>query len=483
MVRRRAHTALLAAGLAAAGSVSGASQPATDPEAVFRKLKQLATERSTELRLAEAADSQARARHFKSWSRWLPRVDLQLSQTRSRDFSVVTSGAIGALGAFPAFTPLATSLSRWQFNASMPIYRRGVHLGVEQASAERGLARERLLLKQGELDWRMRSLFGAYLLQAYKVATVGNSMELARTNLRETKLRFELGQKTRIDLLRAEANVARLESTRLSFLERRAADRNAFLEYSGLTDEDLGREGVEGLISGEEELGRSIDRFTGLEAVLEAVHPYVGPEPAAPDAADPAAALVESRISDASPRYRAYLEEENLSVARARAVVADDFPDLSLQGSLSKQSPDWTNAFSSQDRSYSMALVLNIPLFSSGGTISSHFESANGQETARLAASRDIRRFRNEVEDARVRIRSLTKSLQALRLGVTQNEEIVRLSYKSYQLGRSSIVELLGSQDDLIEAKVELAQAKLDLSTLARQLAWNLALPLPEKNP
>ena len=37
-------------------------------------------------------------------------------------------------------------------------------------------------------------------------------------------------------------------------------------------------------------------------------------------------------------------------------------------------------------------------------------------------------------------------------------------------------MELLGSQNDLIESKINLAKTKVDLSVLARKLAWNLGL-------
>ena len=78
-----------------------------------------------------------------------------------------------------------------------------------------------------------------------------------------------------------------------------------------------------------------------------------------------------------------------------------------------------------------------------------------------------------------MRINALQKLIISLKLTVDQNQQVRELSFKSYQLGKSTMVELLDSQNALIESKINLAQSKTDLAVSTRQLAWNLGVPLP----
>ncbi|MCM2279713.1 MAG: TolC family protein [Oligoflexia bacterium] len=453
---------------------AGSARAAGDLEEAFSELRRQATQSAYDLRIAEASAGQARAAHYTSVARWLPRLDLQLSQSRSKDFSILTSGSLGALGSAFAFTPQALSLMRWELDLSVPLYRRSIHLGLAQAAAEKELTLARLELQRAELDWRLRSLFGAYLLSRYKEATLRNTIEIAKTSLREAQLRFELGQRTKVDVLKAKANLATLESRRIAYAQERATALRDFLEYSGLENQVLESVGLEKLLESEEEVLSGIDRFTAPEKALASVEPFL---PGAAQGEMPEEEL-QRHIVESSQRYRASLAEEESGYARARGAMSQEWPELSFRGSLNKQARDWTTAFSGSDRSYSLALVLSIPLFSGGSLVSTYYEKSNAQRAGELKARKDILSLRKEIETDRLRIRSLQAMLEAQKLSRAQNEEIVRLSFKSYQLGKATILELLTSQDELIEAKVNLAKTKIDLSVALRKLAWSLGVAI-----
>ena len=156
--------------------------------------------------------------------------------------------------------------------------------------------------------------------------------------------------------------------------------------------------------------------------------------------------------------------------------MAQEWPELNLKGSLSKQAPDFGAALSPGQQSYSVALVLTVPVFSGGSIFSTNIERRSLQQIAELRTQKDIFHFKSELENERSQILSLQSSLSAQTLNLAQNEEIVKLSFKSYQLGKATIVELLGSQNDLIDSKINLAKTKLDLSTQMRQFSWNLGV-------
>lgn len=432
---------------------------------IFQAIKEKATRKAFEVQIAESQAEQAKAQYLTALTRWVPRADLQLYQSYSQDYSIITSGALGTL--VTDFTPLRIALSRWELNLSLPIYRRSVHLAVEQGYADRDLNQARWLAKRGELDWRLRSLFGNYLLQSYKVATIKNSIAISKTNLKEAALRFELGQKTKVDVLRARSNLVLLESQELGYLQQQQTERNNLLEYSGLESRDLDDSGLDRVISSENELIRAIERFAAVNDVLPAIQEALDEKERENFA---------RRIANTSPVYRTFVAEEESNLSKSKQLSVQEWPEVALRGSLSKQAPDWTQAFSGGQNSYSFGLVVNIPLFTGGAVITSSNEQARSAQASALKSQRDILQFLNELETDRSQIRSLLLQLRAQEINLEQNEEIVRLSFKSYQLGKATMVELLGSQNDLINSKINLAKTRLDLSVLSRKLAWHLGV-------
>lgn len=449
-------------------SASWGAQDAETVSTIYPRIRARTLQKSYDLRIAEANESQSSSAHYTAVTRWVPHVDFSLSHLRERNFAIITSGAIGQIGF--QITPQAVTLARWDLDVTMPLYKRAVHVGVEQASAEKELSRDRLRAKQTEIDWRLRQLLGDYFLQSYKEETLKGSIELARTNLREAELRFELGQRTKVDVLKSRANVVTLDSRREQYRQLRVSALNELQQYTGLTDPELKETGVDGLLRSEKALFETIDEFSETKPVFETLKPYLEGEKASVEAV--------SRAAASSPVYSGYVSEETLAMRRASSLNAENFPELALRGNLNKQAPDWSDAFSSGNVSYSFAAVLKIPIFSGLSLASTWNEKNRAQDAAALKAERDLIKFRSELEDDRNRILSLKTQLQALELSRQQNEEIVRLSVKSYQLGKANLLELLTSQNELIDAKINLAQAKIDLSVLARKYAWNIGVPV-----
>src|SRR5262249_12903208 len=147
-----------------------------------------------------------------------------------------TSGALGTFA--DAFAPQALNLSRWSLNLSVPLYDRSVHVGVIQGIADRTFGDLEYASRMTQLDWRLRQLFGACLLEAYRDAALRSSIELSESNFREAQLRFELGQKTKVDVLKAQAHRTELESRRLSLERSGFKARSALFEYAGITPEE-----------------------------------------------------------------------------------------------------------------------------------------------------------------------------------------------------------------------------------------------------
>lgn len=430
-------------------------------EDAFRRLKSEALKQSYDIQIAREGAYQAIAANYTSWTRWMPRLDLDLSQSRSRDYSILTGGALGNLSNTLSITPQFLSLSRWELGLTFPIYHRSVYLGVMQASADQVLASDRLRLKEGELDWRLRSLLGNFLTQKYKVAALQTSIQIAEQNLRESTLRFELGERTKIDVLRSKANLLTLQSKKLAYQQEKSTALSELLEYSGLAFSDIEKAGFDP--SSEDALLELINEFTKVDQILLKVSPV----------------LEENKIASMSPVYASLLSEEESSIRKAENISAQEWPQLSFRGGLNKQSNEWENSLSAGNISYSAAFILRIPIFSSGSLFSTRNEQSHLISASRLKTEKEILRLKNEIERDRNRIRSLMATLEAQKLNLEQNEELVRLSFKSYQLGKVTLVELLTAQNDLIESKINLVKSKQEFSTLLSKLAWNTGVTLP----
>ena len=433
-------------------------------EKFFSEFRKKALQKSYDVQVSQASFDQKAAQYYSASTNWVPHLNLQLAQTRSKDFSFITGGSLGALAS--QLIPQVNDLRRWDLELTLPLYKRSVQLGVSQSYYEKKLAENDLALKRSELDWRLRALLGDYLLQVYKEVTLQNSISIAKTNLREAELRFQLGQRTKIDLLRAKANLLSLESKNFSYQAAKQSALDALLEYSGLDRQEFELPEFKNLVSNEDTLVKTLDRFSNADSSINQIKPFLNAE-------NPA---LEKKIVDSSPVYRQYLAEQDFAQSRTQSLMAEEWPELLLKGSLNKQGSTWSDSFASGNRSYSIALVLNIPLFSGGSIVSRYNEKSYSATANDLKTEKDLRHFKNEVENERVQIRSLLSALEAEKLSLSQNEEIVRLSFKSYQLGKATMLELLSSQNDLIDSKTNLAKTKTDLAVLVRKFAWNLGV-------
>jgi outer membrane protein TolC len=62
----------------------------------------------------------------------------------------------------------------------------------------------------------------------------------------------------------------------------------------------------------------------------------------------------------------------------------------------------------------------------------------------------------------------------SLKINIDQFEELYRLSRTSYQLGKTSLLELLEVQDNLINSKIEYAKNKINLYQLISNYNWQI---------
>lgn len=445
--------------------------PAAGFDKLFDELRTRSFEKSPDLEIARATRAQKGGAQYSAWARWAPKVDLVVGFRQFKDYSLLQSGALPDIffagGAGLSVEKQETT--RWSLQASVPLYSRSVHLGTELAAAEKDAADAELRARIAEHDGRLRQTLGRYLLAAYREAASRSALDNARTAARETKLRFELGQKTKIDMLRADSNVAALEVGQTTATEEKTVANDEFLRDSGLESGECEALGLPAQLADEATIERAVLALTaGAEKIPEWIAPLL---------AEGADKVVEK--ATASPTYARLEAAEDAGRVRAAQYMVTEWPSLAAAGTFGKEGPTWNEAFSGGNRSYTLGLTLTVPLFSGGSLLSSWRESANARAVTRVQRVKDERSLRNEVRELLVQMQTLSKSLQANRLRVDQGTELVRLSNKSYQLGKTSTWELLDAQNELLNAKADWAESRLKAVVAARRLAAHLGLEAP----
>ncbi|MBY0414739.1 MAG: TolC family protein, partial [Bdellovibrionales bacterium] len=303
-------------------------------------------------------------------------------------------------------------------------------------------------IKEQEYPVQFTTYFLNYLLAKYKTAAVENSLKKAETGKREAQMGFDLGQKTKIDVLRSDANLVSLNSKKTTFIEEEQNSKNRFVEYSGLAQSDL--EFVNNLK--EEEILDLINRLGAAQAKKDL-----------------------PRLTS-SPNYQSLLLEEKINKIALSDFTRFEYPDLKIQGSYSNAADSFEESLHHPTRTHTVALVLTIPIFNGGSFTSSHFEKYFAKKQIEYTINQKKLQLENDLNTTLIKINALETLVSSLNLNVSQFEELYRLTSKSYQLGKSTMFELLEVQDDLLDSKINLAQNKIQFYTLSQNYLWQAGL-------
>nr|BDT29117.1 TolC family protein [Bacteriovorax sp. HI3] len=405
----------------------------------FRSLQEKSKDISPELKTVRAFRSQKKAENYTRFTSHLPNVNLVLK--REKDFFEDKNAALRALG-------IGVLNSSWAIQYEWSLVNLNQIQNTRKSFAEKDKSDIDVEIKESEYPIQFTTYFLNYLLAKYKTAAVENSLKKAETGKKEAQLGFDLGQKTKIDVLRSDANLVSLTSKKTSYIEEEQNAKNRFVEYSGLEQKDL-------------------DFVSNLseEQILELINSLSS-----------VAAKKEVPNLSASPKYQSLQMEEKINRMALSDFTRNEYPDLRIQGSYTNAADSWDGTLHNPTRSHTVALVLTIPLFNGGSFASSHFEKYFAKKQIEYSIGLKKQQLENDLNTTLIRINALETLVSSLTLNVSQFEELYRLTSKSYQLGKSSLFELLEVQDDLLDSKINLAQNKIQFYTLSQNYLWQAGL-------
>jgi multidrug efflux system outer membrane protein len=393
---------------------------------LLNDLQERARTANQDLKAAVARVDQARAAARISEADRLPRVDLDPALSRGR-----TPDALAPLER--GFTSTVLSVP---FDLSYEIDLWGrVRRAVEAATAEyQATAADfeniRLTLHADVA----RNYFALRALDA-EIALLQSTVELRRQNLRLVDSLFRNGQVSRLDLARAETELATAESETAGLRRQRARFEH----------------GIAVLV------GEAVANFSLPPAPLDL-------EPPAVESGLPSH-LLERRPDIAAAERQMMAANARIGIARAAF-----FPVVSLTGSAGWASNELSTLFNWGNRAWALGPFISLPIFDAG-------RNRAGLEGARAVWEEAVASYRQqvlvafgEVEDALSDLSHLAEQSAALQQAVTSARQSAELSGKRYRAGLVSYLEVVDTE------RTALASERLATQILGQRLQASVSL-------
>jgi outer membrane protein TolC len=408
---------------------------ASDFVTEINELKIKSFETAPDLKILKSLKSQKIAEKYLAFSHQTPQAALVLK--RDRDVMGSTNPMLKTLG----FVPPDHS---WGINYSWSLFNYGLIQNSLKTLDENSKADLELSNKEKEYSVTFSTNLLNFLLAKYKTSAVLNSIKKSETAKREANLGFDLGQKTKIDVLRAEANYISLSSKKTQYLDEEKEAFNTFLEVTGLPDNIL--QFLTPLT--EEEMIDLINKLT-INSPIESQRNY-----------------------ESGPLLKMINAEEKINTRSLNLITKDEWPELKLQGSYSNAGTDFNESLYKPTRAHTVSIVLTIPIWGGGSLISSNFSEYFSKKQLEYSLEREKLQLKNKLENTYQKIKTLETLISSLTINTAQFEELFKLTSKSYQLGKSSLFELLDVQDNLLDSKISMAQNKILLYSLTQNYLW-----------
>lgn len=430
-------------------------------------------ESSPEIQIARKLKEQKSAEAYTSWARRLsPKVDFEVAQKRylNKDFSADTSAKAAIDPLLPTDIEFkdGKDVTDWNFDLDIPIYRRALSVGINISKLEHQLAINNLEIKTRELDTRLHELLSNYLVASYNLLNLKNSIIISQEHVDKIQRGYDLRDQTKLALLRAQANLKELEAREDFNEQRRDTTFRELLDFTAIPEKSPIWYWLNELLDSEKRIAGCINSFAALETSYKKMQSFL-------NEATPDASLRDFFVHN-SLLYKKILLERDLGKSKADKHTQAEWPALFVRGELDRKADTKFSEYSGEG---SIGLILSLPLFS-GGTLFSNIKTKNmASEISSIQEFNTVLRTVNSIANKKKTIISLQNIFKKQQTHLQQQQEIVRLSLKSYQIKQTSMQDLLTSKNRLIDAKNLLMRTTADLGILLHQLAWELGTPFP----
>lgn len=402
----------------------------------------------------------------------LPQLSALASYGASRNPAFLNSPDFeDILEQFPGgdFTPSEQRLYSAGVEFSQPVYTFG-KLGAAIDLAEVVVDVTEAQIAASRLDVALAAADAYYeVLDARESLAVGDRQErVRRESLEVVRARYDLGEATRLELLRAEAALAEVTPTVAELGGDVATAESRLRRVLGLPPE------VPLAIAGAPPpelppLPESADVARAETAgVLAAL-----PELAAPPEAPPLGALTAVAL-ERRPELADLDLQRRVLALRQRVTAAEGKPQIELEGFFGRQARLFENVDDPLYDDYRVSLGLSWSFFD-GGRRRGQIEQLASQARQLELRRRDLEAgIRLEVEEARIDYQTAVARYRAASVAAAAAREAARVAREGYEEGVALQTDWLDAQRQETEAVILVVEAYYD----ARQEAARLARAL-----
>ena len=416
--------------------------PAGEPLTIERALA-IALAENDSLKVEQERLREAQANVSQAKAAFLPTLDLNFLYTPAQEFPLlrIPAGVFGPTE--QTFKANFTRENIMRFDVAQPLYTGGRlsnAYGIQAASQE--ASRLQVERARQALTLRVYETFYAALMNDQGIRVNDEGVRIAERHLELARIRFEGGTVARLDVLRAEVELA---NARAKLIRARSA---ADVSYQALRT-------VLSLPPG------SPLRLSGtLDAVPEV----------------PAAASLDEAIV-ARADVRAISQQKEMAERSVSLAMAEMKPTVAFTGNFQYQEDGLSNLLNGSNRSYQFGLAINVPLFA-GPTVAAKRSAASarvrqaehGQQAAIEGARLELASAATELDAAQEIVATQRKAVDLAREGLS-------IAEVSYENGVITSTELNDARLSLLETEWELTQARYSQIVAAARTRFAAGLP------
>jgi outer membrane protein, multidrug efflux system len=380
-------------------------------DARLQRLVEMALQNNRDLRVAILNVESTRAQYRIQRSELFPQVALNGAVARGRGNLTLLEPGTSVEGAYLAYASVSWELDFFGRVRSLE------KAALEQflASAQARKSAEILLVSEVAIQY----LTLAAADEALKVTD--ESLTVAEESFRLTKLRFDVGTGSELDLREAEGALEQARAQRAAERRARAQAENALVLLVGAP---LPADLPPGLLLGEQEIFSDIP--AGLPSELLARRPDI-------------------------VQAEDLLRSANANIGAARAAF---FPSISLTAAAGSISPVLGHLFHSGTTAWGVEPTALLPIFT-GGLNTANLEKAKIQRDIAVAQyEKAIQTAFREVADGLTARATYEDQADSLNRLVAAEERRLQLSQLRFKTGIDSYLALLTAQTDLNNAKL-----------------------------
>jgi outer membrane protein len=338
-------------------------------------------------------------------------------------------------------------------NVALPVYSGG-RVKNSRRSAEATARAAVATAQQTEQELAAQTII-AYLgaLQSQELLQVSDSnLATSRERRRVAGVRFEAGAAARLEVLRADSDLATAQQNRIQAANSLAQSKAA----------------LNILLARNPEEPLQIERVTTLELPAVARFPLAEQATAiARGEAAPTSPELRELADERLPRLQATREQVTAAEFNVEAQKAQKKPqlDISLTGLLRNPVEAAGRFILSAGASLAQSLL-------SGGRISSQVREARSQlDQTKFSQQGQNLQVANAIEGSLLNLDSSTKRLASTDISVLAAQEALRAAQLGYSAGALTVLDVIDAQNALVSAQTAAVNARYSVAQAQVQLA------------